>query len=189
MEKNLEKQITINNAEISSRLDEFIHSEDRTISSIARQCGLAISHLGDVVRGSKNITASMLKALVEYKRLNPTWLLVGEGEKYLESEEIQADGIPDPSLQDEKIRELLESNNKLLAENTVFLREKIDQLEKELDEQAKDQSKPLHLRRKINKLEGKLIDLMTRLGYSKKQINNFLEDEVSARELAGRITG
>ncbi|MBF0280393.1 MAG: helix-turn-helix transcriptional regulator [SAR324 cluster bacterium] len=166
----------IEDTEISQRLKEFVKENGGNVSAIARDCDLTIGHLGDIIRGAKRISASVLRALAEKKDLNPTWLFTGAGNMFLGSKS----SMPDKTAESANLIE----NNRLKDEITGLLREKVQHLEQELGKQTQSHQEMDHqFRRKLSKYESKLKGLMKELGYSDEKILGFINDDISLTSL------
>ena len=134
---NIEK-----NAEIVERIKFYITQKGGNKSALARDWGISPSHLGVVLKGTRQLSSTMIENAGN-KGYNPDWLLNGLGEPYLtKTVEAQQENAPD------YFEELLEAKNLIIS----LLEEKIERLETLLAQQ-KLQSRQKNLPEERPRLE------------------------------------
>ena len=69
-------------AEIIERINFYVRQKGGNKSALARDWGVSPSHLGVVLKGTRQVSSTMLKNAGE-NGYNTKWLLTGEGEPYL----------------------------------------------------------------------------------------------------------
>mgnify|MGYP003660051990 FL=1 len=71
-------------SEIIERINFYIRQKGGNKSALARDWGISPSHLGVVLKGTRQVSATMLKNALA-QGYNTEWLLTGEGSPYLAS--------------------------------------------------------------------------------------------------------
>ena len=107
------------NTEIIERINFYVRQKGGNKSALARDWGVSPSHLGVVMKGTRQISSTMLKNAND-NGYNTKWLLTGQGEPYLPTsatEKGQATDLRDELLasKDEVIA-LLKEKNALLEQ-------------------------------------------------------------------------
>ena len=106
------------NTEIIERINFYVRQKGGNKSALARDWGISPSHLGVVMKGTRQVSSTMLKNANE-NGYNTDWLLTGQGEPYLPT---SAEEEPTPDYRDEllaskdKVIALLEEKNSLLEQ-------------------------------------------------------------------------
>jgi len=108
-------------AEIIERINFYVRQKGGNKSALARDWGVSPSHLGVVLKGTRQVSSTMLKNAGE-NGYNTKWLLTGEGEPYLPTD--VAGGRQTTDYRDE----LIASKDEVIA----LLKEKNALLESEL---------------------------------------------------------
>jgi len=70
------------NTEIIERINFYVRQKGGNKSALARDWGVSPSHLGVVLKGTRQVSSTMLKNAGD-NGYNTKWLLTGEGEPYL----------------------------------------------------------------------------------------------------------
>ena len=112
-------------AEIIERINFYVRQKGGNKSALARDWGVSPSHLGVVLKGTRQVSSTMLKNAGE-NGYNTKWLLTGEGEPYLPTD--VAGGRQTTDYRDE----LIASKDEVIA----LLKEKNALLELELKKGA-----------------------------------------------------
>jgi len=107
------------NTEIIARINFYVRQKGGNKSALARDWGVSPSHLGVVLKGTRQVSSTMLKNAGE-NGYNTKWLLTGQGEPYLptgEKEDGQTTDYRDELIasKDEVIA-LLKEKNALLEQ-------------------------------------------------------------------------
>ena len=108
-------------AEIIERINFYVRQKGGNKSALARDWGVSPSHLGVVLKGTRQVSSTMLKNAGE-NGYNTKWLLTGEGEPYLPTD--VAGGRQTTDYRDE----LIASKDEVIA----LLKEKNALLEQQL---------------------------------------------------------
>ncbi len=104
--------------EIIGRINFYVRQKGGNKSALARDWGISPSHLGVVMKGTRQVSSTMLKNAND-NGYNTDWLLTGQGEPYLPT---SAEEKPAPDYRDEllaskdKVIALLEEKNSLLEQ-------------------------------------------------------------------------
>jgi hypothetical protein len=69
-------------AEIIERINFYVRQKGGNKSALARDWGVSPSHLGVVLKGTRQVSSTMLKNAGD-NGYNTKWLLTGQGEPYL----------------------------------------------------------------------------------------------------------
>ena len=109
------------NTEIIERINFYVRQKGGNKSALARDWGVSPSHLGVVMKGSRQVSSTMLKNASD-NGYNTKWLLSGQGEPYLPTSDVEKEQATD--LRDE----LLASKDEVIA----LLKEKNALLEQQL---------------------------------------------------------
>jgi hypothetical protein len=102
--------------EIIGRINFYVRQKGGNKSALARDWGISPSHLGVVMKGTRQVSSTMLKNAND-NGYNTDWLLTGQGEPYLPTSSKEE---PTPDYRDEllaskdKVIALLEEKNSLL---------------------------------------------------------------------------
>lgn len=106
------------NTEIIERINFYVRQKGGNKSALARDWGVSPSHLGVVMKGTRQVSSTMLKNAND-NGYNTKWLLTGQGEPYLPTspEKEQATDLRDELIasKDEVIA-LLKEKNALLEQ-------------------------------------------------------------------------
>ena len=70
------------NTEIIERINFYVRQKGGNKSALARDWGVSPSHLGVVLKGTRQVSSTMLKNAGD-NGYNTKWLLTGQGEPYL----------------------------------------------------------------------------------------------------------
>ena len=70
------------NTEIIERINFYVRQKGGNKSALARDWGISPSHLGVVMKGTRQVSSTMLKNAGD-NGYNTDWLLTGQGEPYL----------------------------------------------------------------------------------------------------------
>ncbi len=68
--------------EIMERINFYVRQKGGNKSALARDWGISPSHLGVVMKGTRQVSSTMLKNASD-NGYNTDWLLTGQGEPYL----------------------------------------------------------------------------------------------------------
>ena len=109
------------NTEIIERINFYVQQKGGNKSALARDWGVSPSHLGVVMKGTRQVSSTMLKNAND-NGYNTKWLLTGQGEPYLPTSAAEKEQSTD--LRDE----LLASKDEVIA----LLKEKNALLEQQL---------------------------------------------------------
>lgn len=109
------------NTEIIERINFYVRQKGGNKSSLARDWGVSPSHLGVVLKGTRQVSSTMLKNAGD-NGYNTKWLLTGQGEPYLPT------GVEKDGQATDYRDELIASKNKVIA----LLEEKNALLEQQL---------------------------------------------------------
>ena len=104
--------------EIIGRINFYVRQKGGNKSALARDWGISPSHLGVVLKGTRQVSSTMLKNAND-NGYNTDWLLTGQGEPYLptSAEEESAPDYRDELLASkDKVIALLEEKNSLLEQ-------------------------------------------------------------------------
>ena len=106
--------------EIIERINFYVRQKGGNKSALARDWGISPSHLGVVLKGTRQVSSTMLKNAND-NGYNTDWLLTGQGEPYLPT---ISEEEPTPDYRDE----LIASKDEVIA----LLKEKNVLLEQQL---------------------------------------------------------
>lgn len=88
----------MNDAEIISRLEQYLEIDGSTTNSFANQIGIDPGNLRKMLAGKQRITDKTLRKIADAHNLNFEWLKYGEGEMYVANgatpEISYTDGVP-----------------------------------------------------------------------------------------------
>ncbi len=117
-----------------TRLDQFMQYKNLNDNKITVQTKLAVGTLGKQRRNGKGMSyESIVKILKTYPELNPTWLILGDGEMLLKDEK--------KNISLESISEILSTQKKLIThqqEKLDLLISLLDYIRKEISEGRED---------------------------------------------------
>ena len=109
------------NTEIIERINFYVQQKGGNKSALARDWGVSPSHLGVVMKGTRQVSSTMLKNASD-NGYNTKWLLSGQGEPYLPTSDVEKEQAPDYR------DELIASKDEVIA----LLKEKNALLEQQL---------------------------------------------------------
>jgi len=113
------------NTEIIERIKFYVQQKGGNKSALARDWGVSPSHLGVVLKGTRQVSSTMLKNAGD-NGYNTKWLLTGQGEPYLPT------GVGGDGQTTDYRDELIASKDEVIA----LLKEKNALLELELKKGA-----------------------------------------------------
>ena len=109
------------NTEIIERINFYVRQKGGNKSALARDWGVSPSHLGVVMKGTRQVSSTMLKNAKD-NGYNTKWLLTGQGEPYLPTSDVKKEQALDYR------DELIASKDEVIA----LLKEKNALLEQQL---------------------------------------------------------
>jgi hypothetical protein len=109
------------NTEIIERINFYVRQKGGNKSALARDWGVSPSHLGVVLKGTRQVSSTMLKNAGD-NGYNTKWLLTGQGEPYLPT------GVEGDGQATDYRDELIASKDEVIA----LLKEKNALLEQQL---------------------------------------------------------
>ena len=109
------------NTEIIERINFYVRQKGGNKSALARDWGVSPSHLGVVMKGTRQVSSTMLKNASD-NGYNTKWLLSGQGEPYLPTSDVEKEQATDYR------DELIASKDEVIA----LLKEKNALLEQQL---------------------------------------------------------
>jgi hypothetical protein len=107
--------------EIIGRINFYVQQKGGNKSALARDWGISPSHLGVVMKGTRQVSSTMLKNAND-NGYNTKWLLSGQGEPFLPTSDEEKEQAPDYR------DELIASKDEVIA----LLKEKNALLEQQL---------------------------------------------------------
>lgn len=117
-----------------TRLDQFMQYKNLNDNKITVQTKLAVGTLGKQRRNGKGMSyESIVKILKTYPELNPTWLILGDGEMLLKDQK--------KNISLESISEILSTQKKLITrqqEKLDLLISLLDYIREEISEGRED---------------------------------------------------
>jgi len=107
------------NTEIIERINFYVRQKGGNKSALARDWGISPSHLGVVMKGTRQVSSTMLKNAND-NGYNTKWLLTGQGEPYLpttaEEKEQATDYRDELIASKDEVIALLKEKNSLLEQ-------------------------------------------------------------------------
>jgi hypothetical protein len=104
------------NTEIIDRINFYVQQKGGNKSALARDWGVSPSHLGVVMKGTRQVSSTMLKNASD-NGYNTKWLLTGQGEPFLPTDTTEFTDYRDELLASkDKVIALLEEKNELLEQ-------------------------------------------------------------------------
>ena len=82
------------NTEIIERINFYVRQKGGNKSALARDWGISPSHLGVVMKGTRQVSSTMLKNAND-NGYNTKWLLTGQGEPYLPTTAVEKEQATD----------------------------------------------------------------------------------------------
>lgn len=110
---------------ISQRIAKLFEKE-KSATDFANKIGISAAGLAALIKKDSNVKSSTLVAILKLydnPKLNPMWLLLGEGNMWLEPGEEESMGMVD--IAKEKDEEIYERMNKLLEQRVLTLEREI----------------------------------------------------------------
>ncbi|MCB0654186.1 MAG: hypothetical protein KDC85_23095 [Saprospiraceae bacterium] len=110
---------------ISQRIAKLFEKE-KSATDFANKIGISAAGLAALIKKDSNVKSSTLVAILKLydnPKLNPMWLLLGEGKMWLEPGEEESMGMVD--ITKEKDEEIYERMNKLLEQRVLTLEREI----------------------------------------------------------------